>query len=95
MAWKGLALKSTLAMIIGCRILSSFLAYSISAILGFIVGAIQRIFPLILGKWCAFPLSDQPSIRFLRRGFGRFMFRGLDEEFFTRGLPVGLHCSDC
>jgi len=95
MAWKGLALKSELAMIIGCRTLSSFLVYSISVVLGFKVGVIQRVFPLVLGKWCPFPLSDQSSIRFLRRKFGRLVFRGLAEERFTRSLPVGLHRSDC
>ena len=34
MAWKGLALKSEFAMIIGCRILSSFLTCGIGATLG-------------------------------------------------------------
>ena len=62
MAWKGLALKSELAMIIGCLILSSFLACGISAILGFGVGDIQCVFPLGLGKRCAFSFPDQPSI---------------------------------
>jgi hypothetical protein len=95
MAWKGLALKSELAIIIGCRTLSSFLACGISTNFGFGGGCIQCVFPLVLGKRCALPLPDQPSILFLRRGFGRLISRGLTKDFFTQRLLVGLHRSDC
>ena len=61
MTWKGLALKSELAMIIRRRILSSSPACGISTILEFGVEGIQCILPLGSGKRCAFSFPDQPS----------------------------------
>jgi len=58
MVRKGLALKSELAITIGCRILSSFLARGISTLLGLGAGDVQCVSPLSLGKGCAFSLSD-------------------------------------
>jgi len=95
MAWKGLALKSELAMIIGCRTLSSFLARGINTVLGFGGGDVQRVFPLDLGQRCSFSLPDQPGIWCLRRRFGGVVFRGFSNGFLSQSFLVGLHRSDC
>jgi len=84
MARKGLALKSELAMIIGCRILSSLLACRISAIPRIWGGDIQCVFSLGLGRRCAFSFPDR-----INPVFGVFA-GGLEGSFFVGSTRVFL-----
>jgi len=82
-------------MIIGCRILSSFLACRISTIPRIWGGDIQCVFSLGLGKRCAFSFPDQPRIWCLRRRIGEVIFCGFNEGISSKSFLVGLHRSDC
>ena len=76
-------------MIIGCRILSSFLACGISIILGFGVGTYSAFFRLVWERGVLFPSPINPV-------FGVFA-GGLEGSFFagsTRVFPAGVFSSD-
>ena len=75
--------------------LSSFLASGVSKILGFRVGGIECVLPLVLGRRHGISLSDQSSVWFLRGRFGGLVFRGFSKGPLTQNLMVGLDSSDC
>lgn len=84
MAWKGLALKSELAMIIGCRILSSFLAYGMSTILGFGIETYSAFFRLVWERGVPFPSPINPVFGAFAGGFEELLFEGSTSVFPAR-----------
>lgn len=89
MAWKGLDLKSELAMIMGCRILSSFLTFLVSAILGFKAGPYNAFFRWFWESGVPFPSPINPGFGFFAGGL-----EGSGFEDSARVVPPGVPLSD-